>query len=441
MTLATTPARGKGLATDQSPTTDLSLEDVRQRVQRDDRGKWDTLVPRTELELFQGRLAFQANQCPQAIEPTPWSVSQLCTRLGIPTPYFRKCPAELQDAQANYWLRYGRQKAQEQWLLRLHHNTVRAVLSEHYSPLDNATLLDELRPLLPDSYRVDWFGLSDESLHLRVVDPQRYREVLPDDALTVGIHIANSEVGYRSVTVDALVYRLVCKNGLIRLVKGKSLMRQRHLHVSEMRFVGVLGEAIANALQESEGFLQQLQAATQTPVPDMAEVLEKIAERWHLSEETQETVKQSLQREPASQQESLYGLVNAYTAAAQHLPDEGRYDLEVLAGNLAAQGVAAYAPHRKRRRSESDVNHDPANQIVNQVAVVDLNADLAEGAAIEPSNGQKGGGEKSIEEKSIVELAREMFDAEIVGRSSSLSSPGSLTAVPNGSAGSNGRHS
>lgn len=419
MTLVMTPARGGSLTTGQSLnageslTTGLSLDDARQRVHRDDSGKWDTLVPRPELQLCDGRLAFQAQHCVQAIEPSPWAVGQLCARLGIPAPYFRKCPTELQDAQANYWLRHGRQKPNEQWLLRLHHNTVRAVLSERYSPLDNATLLDELRPLLPERYRVDWFSLADESLHLRVVDPQRYREVLPDDALTVGIHIANSEVGYRSVTVDALVYRLVCQNGLIRLVKGKSLMRQRHLHVSQMRFVGVLGEAIENALQESERFLEQLKEATKTPVPDIAEVMEKIAEKWHLSDETQEVVKQSLQREPASQQETLYGLTNAYTFAAQKLPDEGRYDLEVLAGNLAEHGVANYVPRHKKRSAAGSVELQGHNgQAHDETAMHSSKVEVS-------GEETRGGG------KSIVELAREMFDAEIVGRSTNGSSHGS----------------
>ena len=327
----------------------VSLHEAREMVQSDDSGKWDITVPRDELSVCDGLLTFGHEIGEQQLSPSTWATGQLCTRLGIPAPYFRKCPPELQDAQANHWLRHGEHKPGEKWLLRAKDDNLRAVLSERYSPLDNATLLDELRPLLPDSYRVDWFGLADESLHLRVVDPERYREVLPDDALTVGIHLANSEVGCRSVTVDALVYRLVCTNGLIRLVKGKSLMRQRHLHVSEMRFVGVLAEAIENALQESESFLEQLKTATKTPVPDIADVMEKIAERWHLSDETQETVKQSLKQEPPSQQESLYGLVNAYTAAARSLPDEQRYDLEVLAGNLAEHGVAAYAPRRKKR--------------------------------------------------------------------------------------------
>ena len=235
-----------------------SLDQAREWVRADDDGKWDTTVPRQGLQLCDGRLTWPHQKEEQPLSLTTWASGQLCARLGIPAPYFRKCPLDLQDAQANHWLQHGPQKHGEKWLLRAKDESLRAVLSERYSPLDNATLLDELQMLLPDSYRVDWFGLQDESLHLRVVDPARTRELLPDDALTVGIHLVNSEVGMRSVTVDALVYRLVCTNGLIRLVKGKSLLRQRHLHVSQHRFVGALGEAIDQAMKESEKFLCQI---------------------------------------------------------------------------------------------------------------------------------------------------------------------------------------
>jgi hypothetical protein len=182
--LPKTPGLGEG----------LSLDEAHQRVIQDDKGKWDTLVYRDALDMREGSLAFPAHGSMQQLPPSSWATGQLCARLGIPAAYFRKCPSHLQDTQANYWLREGIQKEGEQWLLRARDHELRAVLSERYSPLDNHTLLDELHTLLPSHYRVDWFGLSDESLHLRVVDPARYREVLPDDALTVGIHLANSEV-------------------------------------------------------------------------------------------------------------------------------------------------------------------------------------------------------------------------------------------------------
>jgi hypothetical protein len=180
-------------------------------------------------------------------------------------------------------------------------------------------------------------------------------------------------------------------------------MRQRHAHVSENRFSGALGEAIENALKESENFLQQMQATVSTPVPDVESVLEKIGEKWHLSDETQNAVKNALKREPASQQQSLFGLVNAFTSAAQTLNGDKRYDLEVLAGNLAANGVNAYAS-RKKRKESADAGNSGHNADSDPDGVIDL----------EPTTEQQSS--HPVAEPSIMELAREMFDAEIVGR-------------------------
>jgi hypothetical protein len=358
-----------------------TLEQAGDAVQADDTDKWDITVRRNELLLKDGHLAFPAagrgEETRMAL--SPWATGQLCMRLGIPVAYFRKCPTILQDQQTNYWLRHQEKNGQNedgyrhngyernghghhsdahrsrssgarsndpQWFLRAKHNTIRAVLTEHYSPLDNALLMESLMPMLGNRYAVDWCALSPESLHLRLIDPRRTREILPNDALTVGVHIANSEVGFRSVTVDALVYRLVCSNGMVRLVKGKSLLRQRHIHLDRSRFRAALEEAVSDAFLTADGFIDELRRKTQQLVPDVEETIERLGERWKLSELVQEGIKSALARDVPQHQESLYGLVNAFTATAQQLSDEARYDLEVLAGRLAEHGVAAYAPRR-----------------------------------------------------------------------------------------------
>lgn len=382
----------------------LHLDEARQAVQADDHAKWDTFARREQISLKDGRLAFPLDRDGEHWEhlaPTAWATGQLCARLGIPASYFRRCPAILQDVQANYWLRngqgYGEDSDEEQWLLRARGGTLRAVLSDRYSPLDNTTLLQCLMPMLKGHFRVDWFGLTDESLHLRVIDPQRAHEVLPDDELSVGVHIANSEVGLRSVTVDALVYRLVCTNGLIRLVKGKSLLRQRHIHLSQPRFVQALEEAIAGALGASEEFIEQLRGTTAQPVPDVEGTLEQIGQRWNLSESTRQRVQSALLQEAPHQQETVYGLVNALTNAAHHLPNDDRYDLEVLAGHLAEQGVSAYAPLRKNQ-PKPQLSPEPATP----------EPLLADSETI--SAGEE------PEAQSVVDLACSMFEAEVVGR-------------------------
>lgn len=241
---------------------------------------------------------------------------------------------------------------------------------------------------------MDWFGLSDEALHLRVVDPARCREVLPDDPLTVGLHLSNSEVGFRALTVDALVYRLVCTNGLIRLIKGKSLLRQRHIHIAQTRFVAALAEAVENALSAADAFLDELARTTQTPVPDVEKTVERLGEAWSLSDGLRENAIATLKREAMSQQETLYGVVNAFTSVAQSLPDEARYDLEVRAGHLAAHGVPAFALSPVEKRAVPERSETGRSSIAHRLA-----------------------NRRSIERRSVVELAQEMFEAEVVGRS------------------------
>ncbi len=353
--------------------------DVRDMVDAEGVGKWDTRVLREHLSFCNGQLVLPSPVGGHTtLTPTNWATGQLCARLGIPAPYFRRCPPDLQDAQANYWLSKNKDVDGEKWLVRAKEDGLRAVLSSRYSPLDNDELVRALQPMMDARLRVDWLDLSDEGLHLRIVDPQKTRDVLPGDGLSVGIHIGNSEVGGRSLSVDALIYRLVCTNGLIRLVKGKSLLRQRHIHIAGPRLIAALEEAVENAWSEASGFLEQMRETTKMPVPDVEGTIERIGERWHLSQSVQEGILSDLRREPLRVQETVYGVVNALTSAAQRLPAEGRYDMEVLAGHLAEQGVAAYAPKRR---------HEP------------------------PGNGHNGD-----EPFDVVETAREMLDAQIVSR-------------------------
>jgi len=339
------------------------LDSVHDHVRADDAGKWDVSPARKELTLRSGRLCLPTSyedDCPTDLTLTPWATAQLCQRLGVPTPYFKRCPPELKDLQANHWLRFApatdacdggcdetrepdpTAAKDETWLLRGRKARLRGVLSSRYARLDNAQLLGALRPLLQtreSRLEVKDFSLSEESLHLRLIDPSISREVLKDDRLFVGFHVSNSEVGVRSVRVDALVWRLVCANGLIRLVNGKSLFHRRHVSFDPDGFSRSLQSAIAEAVTEGAGLLERLALAARAPVPDVPAAVRSLSEAWRLSERTQELVTASLLSEQPSQQETVYGLVNAFTAAAHHLDPEERYRIETLAARLAETGV------------------------------------------------------------------------------------------------------
>lgn len=336
-----------------------ALDAVRDRVREDDRGKWDVTVPREVLAYHNGRLIVPEGydgDHPHDLIPDPWATAQMCQRLRIPVSYFRRCPTALQDEQANHWLRHGPEAPpdgeeasgngtsprgrRERWLLRAKDSSLRGVLSDRYARMDNATVLDTVASLLDRHYEVGWFALTSESLHVRLVDPRLAREALPDDRLMAGIHLANSEVGRRAVTVDAMVFRLVCTNGLIRLVRGASLFHQRHVSFATPKFEMALRDAIRQALSQASVFMEQLVWSTRQPVRDVEKTLANLADRWSLTKGTEEAIKGHLKATPAGQQETLYGLVNAVTRAAQALPPDDRYDLEALAGTLMEQGLS-----------------------------------------------------------------------------------------------------
>jgi hypothetical protein len=340
-----------------------SLSDVRDLVASDDLGKHDYLAPVKEVTLHQGRLFVPgADDDGMGFALTAWAMGQACQRLGIPTAYFHRCPPDLQDAQFNHWrmqedtLRKIAASAQDpdagKWTVRAKNATVRGVLSSRYQKLDNRQLVEALLPRLPEGrYQVSLVELTQESFHLRLVDPRISRDVLPGDRLLVGIHLANSEVGFRAVTVDACVWRVVCSNGLLRRLEGKSLLRQRHIHVADARFLPLLEEAIGQATLVAAAFIEQMALAVKTPVPDPEKAIAYPGQAWGLTRQTQEFIRMALLGEPrVGQQDTLYGLVNAVTNAAQRLAIDDRFHLETLASILIDTSATGKAEHDLRQR-------------------------------------------------------------------------------------------
>ena len=325
----------------------LTLSEVRDRLVADDEHKWDTLAERHRIRIHGGRLFFaqiSLQNFPQGLELTPWATAQLCQKLNIPTAYFKRCPTHLQDSQTSHWLwKMEEADKEEQWLLRMRGDRVRGILSPRYTKISHSDIAEILTSQCKGRFNVEWLAVTEESLHLRLVDPTLSRDILPGDRVIAGIHIGNSEVGKRAVTVDALVYRLVCQNGLIRLVKGRSLLHQRHIHLSREVLEQALQSAIREALIHSTGFMERMHQATKETIPKMEEVITALSTSWGLNTATSDKVRHALKAELFGQRNALYGLVNAFTQTAQTLQPDERYALEVQAGNLLENGLPALA--------------------------------------------------------------------------------------------------
>ncbi len=322
-----------------------TLQSVIDTVRETDQDKWDMLVPIDQMRMADGELSIQTIGGPEAryqrLTPNDWATGQLCQQLGMPASYFKRCPPDLQDRQFNHWLRaYDERKpvkvdeGRDMWLLRAKGSTLRAVLSSRYGRLDNAQLLGTLERTIDDSFVAQSVSVTDISFHLRLIRPQTKRMILLGDEACAGIHIANSEVGMRAVTVDALVYRLVCTNGLIRMVKGQSLFRRRHVGYGASEALVHLPAAIEASLVEAEQSLDRFAASTTQIIEDPEKEINAIGQREGFSEDLVEAIIRQLQTERTDQQNTRFGLINALTGAAQLLGPDERLGVEVIAGQL-----------------------------------------------------------------------------------------------------------
>ncbi len=151
----------------------------------------------------------------------PLSVNQIThrqigTHLKIPAVYYDRMQAQNPDLLAqnvNTWFEQEPSKR----LVRTLEGTARAFLSNRYRCIDNLGIAEAVLPILMamDGARFESCEITESRMYLKVVNPRLEAEVTPGDIVQAGVIISNSEVGLGSVSIQPLVYRLVCKNGMV----------------------------------------------------------------------------------------------------------------------------------------------------------------------------------------------------------------------------------
>ena len=124
-----------------------------------------------------------------------------------------------------------------------------------------------------------------------------------------------------------------------RLLSRSQKTWRRHVSWDRPRFADALRVAVSEAVTAGAGLIDRLQASTRQPVPDVPGVIRAIGRQAMLTRSVQERVVQALSATAPSQQDKVYGLVQALTFTAQSLPPDDRYDLEVVAGRLLDEGL------------------------------------------------------------------------------------------------------
>jgi len=142
--------------------------------------------------------------------------NQIGTHLGIPAKYYDKMRDEnpiLLAENINSWFN----KQPKKRMVRTLDGTVRAFLSDRYRRIDNYEIAQTVLPIIADmpDAKIESCEVTDERMYIKVVNPRLTTEVVPGDIVQSGMMITNSEVGLGSMTIQPLIYRLVCSNGMV----------------------------------------------------------------------------------------------------------------------------------------------------------------------------------------------------------------------------------
>jgi hypothetical protein len=341
-----------------------SLQDLAIELDRQAKTKRDYLAHTQAIRMEpaqDGAVLLQGINGGMALRPI--AHGQIASSLAIPKPYYDRMLSDAPDLLAsnvNRWLHA--QPARK--LVRTLDNSVRAFLSDSYRPLDNFDLAEAALPKLSSlACRVVSCEVTESRFYLKAVTDRIAGEVKKGDVIQAGLVISNSEVGHGSLRVEALDYRLVCTNGVVR----ESAIRKAHLGRSNGRGYDAIEDAreyfrdetrkaddkafflkvqdAVGAMFDEQRFnarIEQYREASERRIEaDPVQVVEKTADRLALAETERSSVLKHLVQ---GADLSAWGLANAVTRTAEDARDYDR------ASELEAIGaeVIELAPHEWR---------------------------------------------------------------------------------------------
>ena len=211
--------------------------------------------------------------------------------------------------------------------------------------------------------------VTESHMYLKVINKRMKAEVAVGDAVQAGFVVSNSEVGLGSLRVEPLVFRLVCKNGLIckDLAQKKyhvgrqvgesedaayELYSDETLRQDDKAFFMKVRDTVRVAANEAKFQItvNRMRATMNLPLEHepMKEV-ELLADKFLLTQAERGDVLRQLF---LSKDNSRYGLMNAVTAASQLCNDyERATDLERIGGEILALPIPTnLLPEGKKQR-------------------------------------------------------------------------------------------
>ena len=326
-----------------------ALPEVLMELKRQNEAKKDFISPAQAFHLEDDGATFGITHLntgkQEAFATTDLFHRQVGSTLGIPAKYYdqmRKLKPGLLAENVNAWFGDRDQSYMIRSMDYGNGMVARALLSDRYRRIDNMEIASAVLPLFAGKEEMEVISceVTENRLYLKIVNHKLEMAVVPGDLVQAGVVISNSEVGLGAVSVQPLVYRLVCSNGMCvnefgerRAHVGRSakaledsfnIYTDETIEAEDKAFMLKLRDTTMAAIEEAR-FTQivgKLQDSTQARITGrVQDVIELTAKAYDLNQPEQDSILNYL---ISGGDLSLYGLSNAITRASQDVESYDR---------------------------------------------------------------------------------------------------------------------
>lgn len=328
----------------------LTLEDLINEVDRQERERMDFIIPQGEMAfvaagpLREEALEFRG----RAFSLTDTAHKQLATLAGVPQSFYAKMMDKHPDLHRDTVNRLLADTPDRKRMVRTLDGKARSINSDSYLRIDHERILEVVIPELEGlGFDVKSCNVDGESLFLKAFSPKLTGEISKGDIVQAGLTIRNNEVGQGKARVDLSTFRLVCTNGMIASTDMGGYSR-RHLGgyvkadaegIAESgsldQVVLHLKESMALAITGFETLMEKLRATT-TNVFAKGTDLEKLVQamaKKHMPMSDLEAA--SVTHWLREEDETAFGMIQALTRHAQDAKTYQRAtDFETFGGMI-----------------------------------------------------------------------------------------------------------
>ena len=328
--------------------TGRKLQEVLVELDRQNKAKQDFISPAQGMRLREDGRTFEINHLTtnqqEVFGTTSLFHRQVASALGIPAKYYDLMQAQKPELLAQNVNTWFVDKPSSYMVRSMDYGSgqvARALLSERYRRIDNMEIATAVLPLFAgnDQYEVMSCEVTENRLYLKVVNHCLEMEVSKGDIVQAGVMISNSEVGLGAVSIQPLVYRLVCTNGMVVNDMGErrhhvgrqakavedsfALYSDETMEAEDKAFLLKLRDTTMAAIESR--FAQvvgRLQDAMSVPISGkVQDVVQLTAQTYGINSDEQEGILKYL---IAGGDLSMYGLSNAVTRVSQDVESYDR---------------------------------------------------------------------------------------------------------------------